>query len=76
MAPSLVSISKSMLKMWHAVLLDLTTLVPLNHSIADGGKINNNNNNNNNNYDCNHDNTGIFHILKHGLEWMNLIIAF
>ena len=49
MAPSLVSISKSLLKMWHAAPLDRTTLVPLNHSIADGNTDNNNNNNNNNN---------------------------
>ena len=48
MAPSLVSISKSLLKMWHAAPLDRTTLVPLNHSIADGNTDNNNNNNNNN----------------------------
>ena len=56
MAPSLVSISKSLLKMWHAALLDRTTLVPLNHSIADGSNSNNKNNNNNNNNNDNNDN--------------------
>ena len=35
MAPSLVSISRSMLRMSHAALLDLTTLVPLKHINAD-----------------------------------------
>ena len=35
MTPSLVSISRSMLKMTHAAPLDLTTQVPLKHSITD-----------------------------------------
>ena len=40
MAPSLVSISRSMLRMSHAALLDVNTLVPLKHSNADLGNEN------------------------------------
>ena len=40
MAPTLVSISRSLLRMSHAALLDVNTLVPLKHSNADLGNEN------------------------------------